>query len=64
MTVRTCVRLACWQIMASTVPAAMPATKVGSVGFFITIRTMTTSTGSSRKGFRLKVEETVPRMSS
>ena len=64
MTLITSVRVAPWNTIASTQPAAMPATNVGSVGFFITISTMTTNTGKSSAGLRENVEETVVRMSS
>ena len=50
--------------MASSAPAAMPATKVGMVGFFSRISATTTTTGISSTGLSQKLPETVERMSS
>lgn len=64
MTVRMSCRLTPWQNIAITAPAAMPAIKVGIVGFFIKISTTTTSTGRSSTGLSQNSAETVERISS
>ena len=64
MTVRISCRLTPWQSIAITAPAAMPAIKVGIVGFFIKISTTTTSTGRSSTGLSQNSAETVERISS